>query len=151
MNGKVFQIVQDHHRAARRRDLHQQLMEFGHQNCRVFLVSGRKFIQLHVVFVPRLPQAPSPQLSERGARGNAVGPCAKEFRLVKLTEVADDFQKYVLQNILSPVRAHQSANIPEEDGLHSRKQFFKRPAVSRLGEENQMRLMNTFVQEITFH
>ena len=97
------------------------------------------------------PQALSAQKGERGARGNAVSPGAKELRLVKLTEMTAYFQEYVLQNILRAVRADEAADVLVEDCLHPTQQLFKRLLVSGLGEENQMRLMDAVVQKITFH
>jgi len=151
LNGEVFEVMQRQDSPARRRNFTEQQVQLHHQDCRAFFQAAWEFVHFHVFFVPYQPHALSAQKGERGARGNAVSPGAKEFWLLKRPQMTDDFDEYVLQNILSSVRADEAADVLVEDCLHPTQQLFKRLSISGLGEEDQMRLMDAVVQKITFH
>ena len=55
--------------------------------------------------------------------------------------MAANLQEDVLEDVLSAIRAHQTADVLEEERLNSLEQRFERFTVSRLGEENQLRFM----------
>ena len=63
------------------------------------------------------------------------------MRLLQRAKMAANLQEDVLEDVLSAIRAHQTADVLEEDRLNSLEQRFERFTVSRLGEENQLRFM----------